>query len=108
MFIDRLFKPDPSLKRHIAKTITWRIVGTADTMMVAWFISGNPLTGVKIGGLEVITKMVLYFLHERTWFKVNYGLPHRSEKTPMEEKKKEAPVEIEKHPKAEIAANGTT
>lgn len=77
MFIDRLFKPDPSLKRHIAKTITWRIVGTADTMMVAWFISGNPLTGVKIGGLEVITKMVLYFLHERTWFKVNYGLPHR-------------------------------
>lgn len=103
MFIDRLFKPDPSLKRHIAKTITWRIVGTADTMMVAWFISGNPLTGVKIGGLEVITKMVLYFLHERTWFKVNYGLPHRE----IEKKSAGVTGEIKQHPQPEVAANST-
>lgn len=78
MFLDRLFTKNPSVKRHIAKTITWRIVGTIDTMALGWLVTGNAMTGVKIGGLEVVTKMILYFLHERVWFKVNYGLPHRS------------------------------
>jgi len=79
MFLDRLLQKNPSVKRHIAKTITWRIVGTLDTMAVGWFITGNPITGLKIGGFEVMTKMFLYFIHERVWFKVNYGLPHRAE-----------------------------
>lgn len=70
---------DPSKKRHLAKTITWRIVGTIDTMVLGWIISGDPMTGVKIGGLEVATKMILYYLHERAWFKINFGLPHRTE-----------------------------
>lgn len=77
MFIERFFLKDASVKRHLAKTITWRIVGTIDTMAVAWFITGNPLTGLKIGGVEVMTKMILYFFHERIWYKVNYGLQHR-------------------------------
>lgn len=66
-----------SRKRHIVKTITWRIIGTIDTMILAWIISGNPLTGLKIGLAEVITKMALYYLHERAWYKSNYGLPNR-------------------------------
>ncbi len=77
MIIDRFFSTDPSVKRHLAKTITWRIVGSVDTMGVAWIITGNPLIGLKIGGLEVITKMILYFLHERVWYKVNFGLDKR-------------------------------
>lgn len=60
---------DKSHKRHIAKTITWRIVGTLDTMIVSWVISGNPITGLKIGLAEVATKMLLYYIHERFWFK---------------------------------------
>ena len=66
-----------SKKRHIAKTVTWRFVGTMDTMTLAWLISGNPLTGLKIGFAEVITKMLLYYLHERVWYKVDYGLDNR-------------------------------
>lgn len=66
-----------SRKRHIAKTITWRFIGTLDTMILAWIISGDPLTGLKIGFAEVITKMILYYLHERTWYKINYGLNER-------------------------------
>lgn len=62
---------DNSRKRHIAKTITWRMVGTLDTIMLSWFISGNPLTGLKIGFAEVLTKMLLYYFHERVWFKAN-------------------------------------
>lgn len=66
-----------SRKRHIAKTFTWRIVGTIDTMILAWIISGNPLTGLKIGLAEVVTKMLLYYFHERIWYKINYGLSDR-------------------------------
>lgn len=62
---------DPSHKRHILKAVTWRIVGTLDTILLAWLLSGNPLTGVKIGFAEVLTKMILYYLHERVWFKIN-------------------------------------
>ena len=68
-----------SRTRHIAKTITWRIVGTLDTMTIAWIISGNPLTGLKIGLAEAITKMALYYFHERVWYKSNYGLSERTQ-----------------------------
>jgi len=66
-----------SRKRHIAKTITWRMVGTVDTMLLAWIISGDPLIGLKVGLTEVATKMVLYYFHERIWYRINYGLPKR-------------------------------
>ncbi len=55
--------------RHILKTVTWRIVGTIDTIILSWLITGNFTLGLKIGGVEVITKMILYYLHERVWFK---------------------------------------
>ena len=60
-------------KRHIAKTITWRFVGTIDTILLSWFISGDPFVGLKIGGVEVFTKMFLYYLHERFWFQSSIG-----------------------------------
>ncbi|WP_452227219.1 DUF2061 domain-containing protein [Lacinutrix cladophorae] len=63
-----------SRKRHIAKTVTWRVIGTMDTMVLAWLISGNPLMGLKIGFAEVITKMLLYYIHERAWYKIDFGL----------------------------------
>lgn len=63
-----------SNKRHLLKSVTWRILGTLDTMLLAWLITGNPLTGLKIGLLELVTKMALYFLHEKVWHKVRYGL----------------------------------
>jgi uncharacterized membrane protein len=63
-----------SRKRHIVKTITWRFIGTLDTMLLAWIVTGDPLTGLKIGFAEVITKMILYYFHERTWYKINFGL----------------------------------
>lgn len=66
-----------SRKRHIAKTFTWRFIGTLDTMLLAWWISGNPLIGLKIGFTEVFSKMILYYLHERFWYRFNYGLTNR-------------------------------
>ena len=70
-------KIEESKKRHLLKTITWRLLGTIDTMILAWIISGNPLTGFSIGMAEMLTKMLLYYLHERTWYKIDFGLEKR-------------------------------
>jgi len=66
--------------RHLAKTLTWRVIGTIDTMVLAWVISGDPATGLKIGAAEVVTKMILYYFHERAWYKINFGLDRRQER----------------------------
>lgn len=68
-----------SRKRHLLKTVTWRVVGTLDTMAISWFITGDPLIGIKIGIAELLTKMVLYYLHERVWYRFNFGLKNRKE-----------------------------
>lgn len=57
-------------KRHLLKTLTWRLIGTLDTIILGWIISGNPMIGVKIGGIEMITKMLLYYFHEIFWYKI--------------------------------------
>lgn len=71
------FTSTNSKKRHLIKTVSWRIIGTIDTILLAWMISGNPTTGLKIGFAEVITKMILYYLHERVWYRFNYGVGER-------------------------------
>ena len=60
--------------RSLLKTISWRIVGTLDTMALGWLITGSPLVGLKIGALELITKFVLYYIHERVWLRCKYGI----------------------------------
>ena len=67
-----------SNKRHIIKTFSWRGIGTLDTVIFGWLITGNPMTGLKIGGIETLTKMLLYFGHEKLWYKINYGLDRRN------------------------------
>jgi uncharacterized membrane protein len=65
---------DISPKRHLAKTFTWRITATATTIMLAWIISGDPMIGLQVGGYEFFIKMALYYLHERMWYKVKFGV----------------------------------
>lgn len=59
----------PQVKRHLAKTVTWRVIGTLDTIILSGLITGSWELGMAIGGVEVFTKMILYFLHERAWYK---------------------------------------
>jgi len=66
-------KTKVNIKRHLLKTITWRIIGTIDTVAIGWVVSGDPLIGITIGSFEIITKMILYFIHERVWYKINFG-----------------------------------
>ena len=63
--------------RSILKAISWRIVGTLDTMCLGWIITGSPLVGLKIGALELVTKFALYYLHERIWLRNKYGIKNK-------------------------------
>ena len=69
-----------SKSRSLLKTISWRIVGTLDTMALGWIITGSPLVGLKIGGLELVTKFVLYYFHERLWIRNKYGIDTKVKK----------------------------
>ena len=58
-----------SHSRHIAKAVSWRVIGSVDTMLVAWLITGSLQVGAAVGGVEIVTKTVLYYFHERVWYK---------------------------------------
>lgn len=72
---------DKSRVRHIAKTITWRILATLTTITLAWIVSGDPWIGVTVGGWEFFIKMILYYFHERAWYKANLGLDKSQRKS---------------------------
>lgn len=69
-----------SRKRHIAKTITWRLIATGTTVVLAWIISGDPMIGLQVGGWEFFIKMALYYLHERAWYRINFGVFSKGDK----------------------------
>jgi uncharacterized membrane protein len=60
---DRADKPVKSF----LKAVSWRVVGTIDTMIISYFITGKLTVAFTIGSVEVITKTVLYYFHERIW-----------------------------------------
>ncbi|MDQ3394455.1 MAG: DUF2061 domain-containing protein [Bacteroidota bacterium] len=59
--------------RSLVKGITWRITGTIDTIVIAFFITGDFFSALKIGIIEVFTKIILYYFHERIWTFVPWG-----------------------------------
>ena len=61
--------------RSLAKAVSWRITGSLDTIMLAWFFTNEITVAVSIGLTEVVTKVVLYYLHERAWTRISIGKP---------------------------------
>ena len=59
-------------RRSLAKTLSWRILATSDTFH-SWLITGTVSMAGAIAGIEVITKMFLYYGHERVWNKIKWG-----------------------------------
>jgi len=66
-------KSEEKIKRSLAKTISWRIVGTIATILISWLITGTLALAFSIGFIELISKLVLYYYHERTWNKIKWG-----------------------------------
>jgi uncharacterized membrane protein len=67
-------------KRHLFKTFSWRIIGSLITLIIALIVTNNPVTSIKIGFAETITKIIAYYLHEVMWFRINFGLKNRNSK----------------------------
>jgi uncharacterized membrane protein len=79
LFLNREFKAkkrkanEERITRSIAKTISWRLVGTLDTIIISWIITGEITMALSIGSIELVSKMLLYFFHERAWNKIKWG-----------------------------------
>lgn len=71
-----------SLPRTTTKTVSWRTIASLDTVVLAWFYTGNIGTALSIGGLEIFTKMLLYFIHERIWARLPFGITERPPRPP--------------------------
>ena len=72
MFIDRFFKrgrhnTDDTRFKSLLKTISWRVLASTDTLMIARLLTGNLKMAGSIMSLEIFTKMFLYYVHERFW-----------------------------------------
>ena len=59
--------------RSLAKAISWRATGTLDTFVISYIITGHAVLAGSIAGTELLTKVLLYYLHERAWAKIPWG-----------------------------------
>ena len=67
-------------KRHIAKAFTWRIIASITTFTIGWLATGDVKTGLSIGAFDFSLKLVLYYGHERIWYKSKFGLDETHDK----------------------------
>jgi len=68
-----------SYKRHLVKTITYRILGTLTTVIGAYLIGGSLKIASLLGLGELILKPIIYFLHERVWYRyIKFGLENKN------------------------------
>jgi uncharacterized membrane protein len=59
--------------RSVVKAISWRATGTVDTILISFLITGQATWALKIGFVELFTKIFLYYVHERIWNKLSFG-----------------------------------
>jgi sulfate adenylyltransferase large subunit len=64
--------------RSLAKAVSWRATGSLDTFLVAFFVTGNPKIAGSVAVTEILTKIVIYYCHERVWSWVPWGKGLRS------------------------------
>lgn len=68
-----------SKKRHLAKTVSYRVVSTAIGFLIMWLVSGSVKVGAAFGIAELVYKPIQYYIHERIWYRyIKFGL--KSEK----------------------------
>ncbi|MFZ5946478.1 MAG: DUF2061 domain-containing protein [Stygiobacter sp.] len=65
--------------RSIIKSLTWRLTGSIDTTIISYLLTGDYKIALSIGGIEIFTKIILYYLHERIWNKIKFGKEQKSE-----------------------------
>jgi uncharacterized membrane protein len=66
-FVDKTGE-DTNIKSFV-KSVSWRIVGTIDTIVISYLVTGQLSMALSIGSVEIVSKILLYYLHERAWEK---------------------------------------
>lgn len=59
--------------RSVAKAVSWRVIGTLDTLLISYIVTGKVALAASIASIDFVTKMFLYFFHERLWNKIYWG-----------------------------------
>lgn len=70
MIIDAINWKKNDARVSLIKTISWRVIGTIDTMLISYVLTNKLDVAMSIGGIEVVSKMILYYIHERAWIKL--------------------------------------
>ena len=68
-----------SSSRSLAKAVSYRVLGSAVTALIVLLFSGSLKVSLGVGALDMLSKIALYFLHERLWNYIPYGRPKRPE-----------------------------
>jgi len=74
-----LFRGREAHSRSMIKAVSWRMLGSIDTFVLSWLFTGNVKAAGAIASTEVITKIVLYYLHERAWSHIHWGFKSQTE-----------------------------
>ncbi len=69
-----LFKGREAHSRSLAKAVSWRVLGSVDTFLLSLLFTSSVKAAGAIALSEVLTKMVLYYLHERAWSGIGWGM----------------------------------
>ena len=88
-----------SFKRHLAKTISYRILSTLIGFVIMWWATGDIKFGAAFGVVELLYKPIQYYTHERIWYRfIKFGLVEDKKKktTPKEPKIEEPKTPKEK------------
>jgi uncharacterized membrane protein len=62
-----------SLKRSIAKAVSWRLWATSETILISYLLTGSFKLAAAIGAVDTTVKIFTYFIHERFWNRIKYG-----------------------------------
>ena len=68
-----LFRGHEGHGRSLAKAVSWRALGSIDTFLLSWLFTGSPKAAGAIASTEVLTKIALYYFHERVWSSIKWG-----------------------------------
>lgn len=66
--------------RSLIKAVSWRVTGSVDTLVISFLITGKLKWALTISGVELFTKIGLYYVHERVWEKLKFGRVQEPEK----------------------------
>jgi len=76
MLAEQIFASKPersdSQSKSLIKSISWRIIGTLDTIIISWVLTGTLSVALTIGSIEIFTKFILYYGHERLWNNIKW------------------------------------